>query len=111
MNMMREFTLAYENRDRARLEELALLCDPCTNPRKTQMTEDYGDRSMKTVPMGHNAMQELGELKALYAALLTKLDGLRASTSDTDVKRMAAVAITEAETSSMWASKALSRRG
>lgn len=73
--------------------------------------ETYGERSMKTMPMGQNAMQELSELKRLYSELLTKLDAIRWSTTDTDVKRMAAVAITEAETSSMWASKALSRRG
>ena len=45
--------------------------------------------------------------KAEYAAVIDRMAELRESTANAEVKRMASVAITEAQTAQMWAVKAL----
>jgi hypothetical protein len=45
--------------------------------------------------------------KRSYADIIDQLDSLRTSTSDPEVKRLASIAITEAQTAQMWAVKAL----
>lgn len=46
------------------------------------------------------------DLKACYAQVIDRAHAVRASSEDPEVKRMASVAITEAQTSQMWAVKA-----
>lgn len=45
--------------------------------------------------------------KKEFAAVIDRMNDLRNSTDDLDIKRMAAVAITEAQTAQMWAVKAI----
>lgn len=45
--------------------------------------------------------------KAAFAIAINQMDDLRNSTDNADVKRMASVAITEAQTAQMWAVKAI----
>lgn len=47
------------------------------------------------------------EAKKLYSYVIDMLDGLRNTTDNPEVKRMCSVAITEAQTSQMWAVKAI----
>lgn len=49
--------------------------------------------------------------KAGFAILINMMDDLRNSTDDQEVKRMASIAITEAQTAQMWAVKAITWRG
>jgi len=48
----------------------------------------------------------VNDLKVAYAAVIDRAHNLRESSSDPEVMRMASVAITEAQTSQMWAVKA-----
>jgi hypothetical protein len=54
---------------------------------------------------------EVDACKSGFAALIDQMDKLRASSENPDVKRMASVAITEAQTAQMWAVKAITWRG
>lgn len=47
------------------------------------------------------------QVKSAYAVVIDQMHNLRESSQDPEIKRMAAVAITEAQTSQMWAVKAL----
>lgn len=46
-------------------------------------------------------------IKEIYADIINKLNTERESTTNPEVKRMLSVAITEAQTSQMWAVKAV----
>ncbi len=48
--------------------------------------------------------------KTEFAAAIDRMNDLRTSSSDPEVKRMASVAITEAQAAQMWAVKALTWR-
>jgi hypothetical protein len=48
--------------------------------------------------------------KATFARAIDQMNDLRNATGNPEVKRMAAVAITEAQTAQMWAVKALTWR-
>jgi hypothetical protein len=48
--------------------------------------------------------------KAAFAILINQMNDLRSLTEDPEVKRMASVAITEAQTAQMWAVKAITWR-
>lgn len=50
---------------------------------------------------------EVNATKQLYADIIDGLDKLRTDSTDPEVKRLASVAITEAQTAQMWAVKAL----
>jgi hypothetical protein len=45
--------------------------------------------------------------KKEFAAVIDRMNDLRNSTDNTEMKRMASVAITEAQTAQMWAVKAI----
>jgi hypothetical protein len=47
------------------------------------------------------------ELKTEYAKVVTRLNQLRETTTNPEVKRMLSVAITETQTAQMWAVKAI----
>jgi hypothetical protein len=49
--------------------------------------------------------------KSAFAIAINQMNDLRNSTEDAEVKRMASVAITEAQTAQMWAVKAITWRG
>ena len=59
-------------------------------------------------PSGDDAV---GKCKAEFAATIDRMNDLRNSSDNPEVKRMASVAITEAQTAQMWAVKALTWRG
>jgi len=45
--------------------------------------------------------------KAEFAAVIDRMNDLRKATDNSEVKRMASVAITEAQTAQMWAVKSI----
>jgi len=49
----------------------------------------------------------VAKCKKEFANVIDRMNDLRASTSNQEVKRMASVAITEAQTAQMWAVKAI----
>lgn len=49
--------------------------------------------------------------KNLFASTIDQMHALRENSTDPEVKRMASIAITEAQTAQMWAVKALTWRG
>ena len=49
--------------------------------------------------------------KSAFARVIDQMHDLRAASNDAEVKRMASVAITEAQTAQMWAVKAITWRG
>jgi hypothetical protein len=49
--------------------------------------------------------------KAGFAHVIDQMNQLRSTSENPDVKRMASVAITEAQTAQMWAVKAITWRG
>lgn len=54
---------------------------------------------------------EVYECKRQFASAIDQMHRLRESTNNPDVKRMASVAITEAQTAQMWAVKAITWKG
>lgn len=53
---------------------------------------------------------EVYACKSTFARAIDQMNDLRNSTEDPEIKRMASVAITEAQTAQMWAVKALTWR-
>lgn len=49
---------------------------------------------------------DVSAIKAEFAAVIDRMNWLRANSNDPEVKRMASIAITEAQTAQMWAVKA-----
>lgn len=47
------------------------------------------------------------QCKSKFAALIDQMNDLRAASTDPEVKRMASIAITEAQTAQTWAVKAI----
>lgn len=58
-------------------------------------------------PSGDDAV---AQCKREFAATIDRMNELRSTTDNPEVKRMASVAITEAQTAQMWAVKALTWR-
>lgn len=54
---------------------------------------------------------EVDACKRGFAAVIDQMNDLRNVSESADVKRMASVAITEAQTAQMWAVKAITWRG
>jgi hypothetical protein len=54
---------------------------------------------------------EVDACKRGFAAVIDQMHNLRNTSDNADVKRMASVAITEAQTAQMWAVKAITWRG
>lgn len=52
----------------------------------------------------------VNDLKVVYAEVIDRLNYIRSNSQDNEVKRMCSVAITEAQTSQMWAVKAATWR-
>lgn len=70
----------------------------------------FGERAvgLSFNPSGDDAV---AQCKAEFAAVIDRMDALRNATDNPEIKRMASVAITEAQTAQMWAVKAITWRG
>jgi hypothetical protein len=55
--------------------------------------------------------QAVNDCKRTFALAIDQMNDLRATSDNPEVKRMASVAITEAQTAQMWAVKAITWRG
>jgi len=75
----------------------------------TQRPLTFGE---KAVGLSFNPSGDLdvAKCKEEFAAVIDRMNDLRARTEDPEVKRMASVAITEAQTAQMWAVKAITWR-
>lgn len=69
----------------------------------------YGE---KAVGLTFNPSNDdaVAKCKAEYAQVIDRMNDLRNLTDNAEVKRMASVAITEAQTAQMWAVKAITWR-
>jgi len=66
----------------------------------------FGEKAVGlTFNPGNN--HEVDKCKREFAAVIDRMNYLRNLSEDTEVKRMASVAITEAQTAQMWAVKAI----
>lgn len=71
--------------------------------------QTYGQRAVGlTFNPGGN--QDVDACKREFAAVIDRMNDLRESSSDPEVKRLASVAITEAQAAQMWAVKAITWR-
>lgn len=79
---------------------------------KKTMTQEqtYGQKAvgLSFNPSGDDAV---ANCKQEFAAAIDRMNDLRATTDNAEVKGMASIAITEAQTAQMWAVKALTFRG
>ena len=79
------------------------------------MTEENRELSFgeKAVGLTFNPSNnhEVDKCKREFAAVIDRMNYLRQISEDPEVKRMASVAITEAQTAQMWAVKAITWRG
>lgn len=66
----------------------------------------YGEKAVGLTFNPSNDDQ-VAKCKAEFAAVIDRMNDLRTSTDNAEVKRMASVAITEAQTAQMWAVKAI----
>ena len=73
-------------------------------PEQRELT--YGE---KAVGLTFNPSNDdaVAKCKAEFAAVIDRMNDLRNSTDNAEMKRMASVAITEAQTAQMWAVKAI----
>lgn len=76
---------------------------------ETPMSLTFGERAVG-LTFNPSGDAEVLAFKREFASIIDRLDALRTTSSDPDVKRMASVAITEAQTSQMWAVKAVTWR-
>lgn len=72
----------------------------------TIMNQTFGQ---KAVGLSFNPSNDdaVASCKQEFATVIDRLAALRETTTNTEVKRMCSVAITEAQTSQMWAVKAI----
>lgn len=75
-------------------------------PPNEPVTPTYG---MKAVGFSFNPSNnpEVDQCKRLFANCIDQMNNLRTTSESPEVKRMCSVAITEAQTAQMWATKAL----
>lgn len=69
----------------------------------------YGEKAVG-LTFNPSGDKEVTACKTLYASLIDQLDHLRKNSADAEVKRLASIAITEAQGAQMWAVKALTWR-
>jgi hypothetical protein len=70
----------------------------------------FGERAVGLTFNPSNS-PEVDACKRGFAAVIDQMNDLRGASDNADVKRMASVAITEAQTAQMWAVKAITWRG
>ena len=73
------------------------------------MSQTFGQKAVGLTfnPSGDDAV---AKCKQIFADAIDQMHQLRASTDSNEVKRLASVAVTEAQTAQMWAVKALTWR-
>lgn len=76
---------------------------------QTVYPPSYGEK-LVGVHFNPSVSDEVSECKAGFAAVIDQMNDLRSSSDDAEIKRMASIAITEAQTAQMWAVKALTWR-
>lgn len=59
------------------------------------------------VSFNPGGLESVNQIKRMYADLVDDLNNRRAASDNPEVKRMLSIAITEAQTSQMWAVKAV----
>ena len=69
----------------------------------------YGQKAVG-VAFNPSGDVDVAACKHHFSLLIDQMDALRSSTSSTEVKRMASIAITEMQTAHMWAVKALTSK-
>lgn len=76
--------------------------------------------NLKTLTFGQKAVGltfnpgnnlDVDACKREFAAVIDRMNDLRNNSHDAEIKRMASVAITEAQTAQMWAVKAITWQG
>ena len=70
------------------------------------MSQTFGEKAVG-LSFNPSGDDKVSAIKGLYAEIIDFLNDLRISDSSPEVKRLASVAITEAQTAQMWAVKAL----
>ena len=80
------------------------------NPGDANRALTFGE---KAVGLTFNPSSDtaVNQAKAGFAKVIDQMNELRAISDNPEVKRMASVAITEAQTAQMWAVKAITWRG
>lgn len=73
------------------------------------MEQTFGQRAVG-LSFNPSGDDKVAKIKRAYADLIDVLDAERGETHDSEVKRMLSVAITEAQTSQMWAVKGVTWR-
>ena len=70
------------------------------------MTQTFGQKAVGLAfnPSGDDAV---AKCKQIFADAIDQMNDLRKTTESNEVKRMASVAITKAQTAQMWAVKAI----
>jgi hypothetical protein len=66
----------------------------------------YGEKAVG-LTFNPSGDPDVEEIKFAYAKIITQMDRLRTTTESGEAKRIASIAITEAQTAQMWAVKAL----
>jgi len=66
----------------------------------------YGEKAVG-LTFNPNNDDDVFKCKRTFALIIDNLNNLRNSTQNSEVKRMASIAITEAQTAQMWAVKAI----
>jgi len=69
----------------------------------------YGEKAVG-LTFNPSGDKEVVHCKTLFASLIDQLDYLRKNSADAEVKRLASIAITEAQGAQMWAVKAITWR-
>lgn len=74
-----------------------------------QREQTFGEKAVGLTFNPSNS-NEVDKCKREFAAIIDRMNYLRNLTEDPEVKRMASIAITEAQTAQMWAVKAITWR-
>lgn len=72
----------------------------------TQIAISYGEKAVG-LDFNPGGSDDVTETKRAFAGIIDKLAKLRSETENVEKKRLYSVAITEAQTSQMWAVKAI----
>ena len=81
-------------------------CGPNVKESSVSQTQSYGQQAVG-LKFNPGADGGVAQCKLEFAAVIDRMHQLREASHDPEVKRMASVAITEAQTAQMWAVKAL----
>lgn len=74
-----------------------------------QREQTFGEKAVGLTFNPSNS-NEVDKCKREFAAIIDRMNYLRNLTEDPEVRRMASIAITEAQTAQMWAVKAITWR-